>query len=426
MVLTRTLLWVSVLGVTLFFSGCADGNRERRGQKQQKDSVECTDSLNSALKVGRDFILRVYLDNSASMQGYVNGATEFVDFVDAYVSNIAIKFGKQQGNSFPHCMGVEFYLLDTVEHLWAGGYEDITKSFLLPKNFKVMQSETSAMIKRLIALQEDKVVTLFFSDGMFTSRKNDVGRMPFEIRTPLTKRLGQDTIDTKLIRLISTFDGLYYPPKNKNGIRSFKGQRPYLCWIMGHPKILSVLASKSFIDDLHVPQSGYNEYVGIGVVPVEYEVFRTQHGYYDVKRNSGKPLHELSEVKFDKRGRFVVRVGFNLNTSLIASEYILDPLNYEVTPSDFDLSVERVEKKGAYDYVLTLSLKQEVKSIPVGDIIIAFRRNNQDWSDFSEKEGIRQLDGKTYGLEHWVDGIQRAYELQYGKNLMELKIKIEK
>ena len=407
---------VIVAGISL--SACSGGNTPN-SPDVRKDSV-----ANATEKMGRDFTLRVYLDKSASMKGYLDGASEFVDFIDDYVSSVAIQFGKPQPD-LPHCVGVEFYFLDQEAHLFAEGYENVAKSLFSPANFNAKYSETHAMILKLLSLQTKDVVSLFFTDGIFESEKDVVGRMPIEIRTQLAKSLGEDTIDCRFIRLSSQFSGYYYPPAPKATSIKYNGTRPYFCWIMGRPEILSSIASSEYLNEIKATRDGYASYAGICSSPASYTVLRDSYGRYDIEENGKGEIPQLTDVKRDRNGRFVVRIAFSLPTKLLDASYILDSTNYEVTPSVFNLSVERFKQQGKYDYVMKLSLPSEVKSIPNGEVVVALKRNTTDWSEFAEHDGLRQIDGKTYGIDYLINGIQRAYELQFGKNYTELKIKIK-
>lgn len=76
-----------VLLISQAFWACNGGSERKHDGKKQADTLAIADSLTSEFVVGRDFKLRVYLDNSASMQGYLNASdgSEFLRFVDDYV-----------------------------------------------------------------------------------------------------------------------------------------------------------------------------------------------------------------------------------------------------------------------------------------------------------------------------------------------------
>lgn len=426
-VLRKMRLLCLVLLMCQTFWAC-NGGSNRDGRKHigtnQTDTLAVADSLTAEFLVGRDFKLRVYLDNSASMQGYLNvkDGSEFLRFVDDYVSTIAIKYMEKGDKSNIRCKGVEFFLLDTAERPLNVSYKRFSTS-LVPNNFTSKQSETASMIRRLLELQNEEIVTLFFTDGMFTSRKNEVGRIPVQVKAQIAECLSAADLDTKLIRLQSEFVGKYWPPKSSNR-PNIDAIRPYFCWVIGHPAILSELACKEFLDDLHgVQQYGYQEFLGLGNLPVRYTVFRDPRGRYKTAERD-QEQNQIFGAKRDKQGNFSISLGFTPNTKLLAPEYILNPENYEITPSVFDVSIIK-QDKGSYKYKLVLSLQDDAQ-IPEGEIAIALKRSTPNWDSYNENDGVKVEEGKTYHLDYLVDGIKSAYELQYGKHLMELRIKNNK
>ena len=83
-VLRKIRLLCLVLLISQAFWACNVGSERKHDGKKQADTLAIADSLTSEFVVGRDFKLRVYLDNSASMQGYLNASdgSEFLRFVD--------------------------------------------------------------------------------------------------------------------------------------------------------------------------------------------------------------------------------------------------------------------------------------------------------------------------------------------------------
>ncbi len=408
----------SLLVASVLLAGCVrvGGNGNRSFAKTKEDTLR------------REFRLHVYFDNSASMQGYVNGGTEFVEFVNDYVSTIARKFRKKKGDSLQRltCSGVEVFLLDTAVHPVAIDYGELSSKLLIPNSFQAKESETSTMIRNLLAQQREDVVTLFFTDGLFTSSRESVERMSVGIRTQLTQCFDAGEVDTKLLRLVSQFDGLYYPPKlEKNKAKSkYKGLRPYFCWVLGHPAILSEVASNALIDKLPGTKNGYDEVVGLKTLKPAYAVLRDPRCKYENSSEKGE-TNWVIDPKLDLQGNFAFKVGFAPKTHLLDESYFLDSTHYEVTPPEFVLTVEKAATDLPCDYVLTFRLRPNV--LPSKGLLrVTLKRPSYQWDVFTEEDGTKQVAGKTYGLNYFVEGIESAYCQEYGDELVNMSIIINK
>ena len=408
----------SLLVASVLLAGCVrvGGNGNRSFAKTKEDTIR------------REFRLHVYFDNSASMQGYVNGGTEFVEFVNDYVSTIARKFRKKKGDSLQRltCSGVEVFLLDTAVHPVAIDYGELSSKLLIPNSFQAKESETSTMIRNLLAQQREDVVTLFFTDGLFTSSRESVERMSIGIRTQLTQCFDAGEVDTKLLRLVSQFNGLYYPPKleKQKAKSTYKGPRPYFCWVLGHPAIISEVASNALIDKLPGTKNGYDEVVGLKTLKPAYAVLRDPRCKYKNSSEKGE-TNWVIEPELDSQGNFAFRVGFAPKTHLLDESYFLDSTHYEVTPPEFVLTVEKAAPDLPCDYVLTFRLRPNV--LPSKGLLrVTLKRPSYQWDVFTEEDGTKQVAGKTYGLNYFVEGIESAYRQEYGDELVNMSIIINK
>ena len=407
----------SLLVASVLLAGCVrvGGNGNRSFAKTKEDTIR------------REFRLHVYFDNSASMQGYVNGGTEFVEFVNDYVSTIARKFRKKKGDSLQRltCSGVEVFLLDTAVHPVAIDYGELSSKLLIPNSFQAKESETSTMIRNLLAQQREDVVTLFFTDGLFTSSRESVERMSIGIRTQLTQCFDAGEVDTKLLRLVSQFNGLYYPPKleKQKAKSTYKGPRPYFCWVLGHPAIISEVASNALIDKLPGTKNGYDEVVGLKTLKPAYAVLRDPRCKYENSSEKGK-TNWVIDPKLDLQENFAFRVGFAPKTHLLDESYFLDSTHYEVTPPEFVLAVEKAAPDLPCDYVLTFRLRPNV--LPSKELRVTLKRPSYQWDVFTEEDGTKQVAGKTYGLNYFVEGIESAYRQEYGDELVNMSIIINK
>ena len=413
----RWVLWV-LLAATLLLaaSGCRNRSRNNKGDKVGASQIDSAKSNRAA------FTLRVYLDNSASMQGYVNGATDFVAFVSDYVTSIANTFSKNIDTNDIYCRDVEFYFLDSVPHRDSSAYKDVVK-LLRKENFKTTQSAIGTMIRKLLAQQEKDVVSLFFTDGIFISKGNDVGRVAVNVKSQIADLLTQQPIDMKFLYLESFFDGIYWPPKS-NTRYVYKTRRPYCCWVLGDPHYMSAVAGNKFVRDLHgLDSCEMRTYLGVRELPITYSLLDNNTGAYSVVKHEGKLK---LQVRGTESNEFKLKVGFTVDSDLVDAEYLCDPKNYTVTPSDYEVvEIQPTKERDTYRYHLYLVLKQGVE-VPRETIAIALKRPLPDWVDScSENQGLKPIAGKTFGLNYLVDGIHSAYAQHYGKYLAKMEIEVK-
>ena len=402
--------------------------------KAVSDENAGTASVQTVLK---PCVFNIYMENSGSMYGYVEGVTEFEQSVYSFLSDV---------KNSSVCAEMNLYYINNEIHEWKQSthndnyMQDDVRDFidkLEPDTFKQTKgdktlTDISDIIGNIFSRHGKDTVSILISDFVFSpgSGKNAeeyLINQQIGIKNHLTKKLRTDP-ETGIIlyRLTSKFEGKYFDRNNCSYM--IKQRRPFFIMITGDCKHL-----KQLIDNVPIDQikgSGVLNTFSIenlkGVAP--YEILVVPR-IGEFRPDPANPKTGIINARIDKKNpqsKFMLAVGVDYSGLILSEDYLTDSRNYKISNKSYTLEIER-RKKDDYTHILKLYLNPQLRQIPRGNVSVALMKRQSEWIEnytSSDDVGIENItEDKTYGLKYLVNGIYEAYatEEDYSKLVINIQ-----
>ena len=368
---------------------------------------------------GKPSLIKMYVENSGSIFGYVKGTTEYVDAL----SDIA-----QHPDFISQGIPVDICFVNGK----VNGNKSITitpigKIFgnrLSEKGMNcgdVKYSDLNVMFDTVLANAKNNAITILVSDGIYDidaqdKKNNNLNALTIkgrDTRTAFIRRLNDPTanLQTLLVKMGSYFDGSYYY-SSKNGSTLIHQQRPYYLWIIGNSDMLNHYFSDNYLAGLN----GYQNHVrylkvGNNKLPFEFAFSDCIGNLVPDKNNS----HALIRHKAD-HGQFELALIVDFGDLYYPDAYLTDCNNYSC---DFKFNVSSVMKatttqaiSAGVSYKRPFLIKLTTNQPnPRGKLTIQLKNTQPSWIMASNATNEDTVDSNTtYGFSTLTKGIREAYE----------------
>lgn len=386
-----------ILGLSCaVFSLSSCKSRREKGKKEAKEAKAAS------------FQLNIYLENSGSLWGYVNGErSEYRNFVQDVVQTAQTK---------GLLSGVQLNFISTeVTPVTNEDVEGRLKQ-LSKADYSATTSDMIDMLGMIADAQQPGEVSMFVSDCIFTSSNQNMSteNLATGIKGKMLKLLEKGDNSVLVYALPCSFKGQYYAPKQ--GGMPFEGERPLYVWLMGDTKALARMVHEMNFEHLEGVNTGYHEFAAIKTkTALDFVVAKKIKGAgtYRLVRGDKHAIEEAETASGRKSG-FSVTGWVKLGQLPLSDTYLADVRHYTCSHPAFEVSkvqpARDEEHKGAYE--VTLQLKNpNSPAVPKGKITVTLERNPCSWlEEVSDSEGGAPIDGRTFGVQHMLNGLMHAYE----------------
>ncbi|MBX7048311.1 MAG: hypothetical protein K1X40_03980 [Chitinophagales bacterium] len=368
------------------------------------------------------FNINVYLENSASMDGYVKGVTEFetaiynllgdfkisglCDSLNLNYINKTIPYQKQ--NALPADIQDFIEKLEPSVFKQRGGDRSVSDlKNILSTVLKTVNNKNAAVL----------ISDFVFSPGKNANAQDYLNNQGVGIKIDFAEKLKEFDLSAVVIQLQSNFDGLYYDKTDKP--LSFKGKRPYYVWIFGSTQQISTILNKKVLDNI---KGGYSNRLVLqsikGISEPNYKIlYSPKIGSFSAKELNAKIISDASTSKDNQtKGLFGFNVAVDLSNSLQDANYFLDTSNYILSNTKYQLKVETITDKNdaslsGFTHLLKLQtgeLREEVLKIEIVGKTPSWVFNSTSIDDSNIlNDKNEQL--KTFGLQYLIEGISDAF-----------------
>lgn len=392
-------------------------NSEQINTPQTSSStiIEGNATSNGIIAIADHPIVNVYLENSGSMNGYVdNGKTLFQQDVYNYLCDIHISEIASEINL--HFINSQIINKGSV-------IEDFINK-LTPNSFKTSGGKTTTtdiadVFKQVLNRTDDNTVSIFISDCIFspgsvTNPQAYLANQQVGIKKCFADHLTQyPNFSVLVYQLYSNFSGTYYDYMNRP--RKYNGERPYYIWVMGHTANIAKL--RAYIPNEKFSGSGVaNMWCAFNhtVEDLSYSIVPKAiiGDFNKVSKNS------ISRIK-KTNGEFAFQVLAKLDVLelMLGNDYLMDTNNYACLINKYDtdewyIDVERntnASSPATHNIILGTT-----KNTLSGTLSVAIRCKSPKWAyeltDDDDSSFTDENNRKTYGLKYMIDGIQQAFE----------------
>ena len=363
----------------------------------------------------------VYIENSASMDGYVQGLSDFKNTVYLFLSDIKSPLRNIAGS-------LNLYYINSKPIPFSDEVEDFIRK-LDPSTFRQRggnraETDISNIIDTIFANSDPGTVNILISDCVFSPGKgknagNYLTNQSIGIKSTFERKLSrQPDLTTLVLKLSSEFSGTYYDYENfKHPLDQVK--RPYYLWVIGPETAISDLMANFELEKLGGFQY-IHEFNNVREKPDYKVLFTNRIGSFDLDRNDMK--HSLigaeKETRGTNKGFFQFALAVDLKNYGLDDSYFSDPANFRIHPESYEISImpipfqDKQDNELLEDYSHYALLKTE--DLRSGALDIELMRKRPTWvvasNSLDDKDQTGEELNKTYGIEYLVDGISNAYD----------------
>ena len=365
--------------------------------KLQWNAVLPPEEINDSIE------LKVYVENSGSMDAYMCAGSNLKDAVFDYVSDL-----KRLTTS------CSLYYINSKIILYNGELKSYIKD-LTPQSFARAggnrgNTDLRDIIEKIIRANGKQTVSVFVSDCILDIPENAIdffGNCQVSIKNTFNEALSANPdLGVEIIKLDSKFDGYWYCGHNRELLKDAK--RPYYIWIIGSQKYLAEFNKKVPIENIIGGIKEYSAYAAPQKIP------------FNMNRSTYVTNHS---------GKINVEILVNLRGSLQSSDLYKNTAQYKsANPSQVTvISVcEITDASSPYSHVITLeidnpeTLKLETLTFSY-PYLATWVSNSDDTTGTNVKENL----DRTTGLMALIKGVAEAYKnsTTYGSVSFELKNK---
>lgn len=376
------------------------------------------------------FNIDVYIENSASMDGYVKGVTEF----ETATYNL---LGNFKTSDFCADLNLN-YINNEIPYTKPKALPQDIQDFierLEPATFQQRGgergiSDLQKILQTVIGKVNDKTAAVLVSDFVFSPGKNKNAQefltaQSVGINIDFVEKMKQFDLAAIVLQMQSKFDGKYYD-KNDNPL-TLAAKRPYYVWIFGSRGQIRTILDRKITDNI---KGGYlNRIVFMPVkqsAAPDYKILlRPRIGEFELASGAKGDITEaVVSRETQTKGIFGFNIAVNFSGAIQDKSYFTDAGNYRLSNGKYTLAVEEITDAGdpslkGYTHKLklqTTELRDEVLKIELIGKIPSWVESSTSIddsaivSDDAEKQ-------KTFGLKYLIEGISDAFYPKTNENI---------
>jgi hypothetical protein len=433
--------------IVLVFSACGNG-QSRRGRNNTVENKEesgqspvSPSGNNTSIRDTTPVNINIYIENSSSMNGYVNGNTEFKSAIGRLLVDIKYHYEAER---------LHLYYINADIH---PVNEEISSfvAALSPKTLAIgnrTNTNLNNIFQKILDKTDSATISILISDCIYsikgTNTTDLLGREKNIIKDAFMTKSKNSGLNlaTGIIQLHSKFNGTYYDNGNKRTELTDK-LRPYYICITGDAVLLSDFDKKIRYAELE----GYKNSVYLSAKnyssSIKYTVLKKTK-----RKGSFKPVEAPEGGYFSgihkpasegRNSEFRFAVALNLGGLPVSDDILNDTANYMVTRGNFKIeniyncNHDDFESIDRTDEVIKYTIKNMSHIIEfratekaISSMSFAMKKavtlpewiENSNTVDDSEikNDADEQTLGKTFGIKYMIEGIADAYGEIFRKN----------
>ncbi len=382
-------------------------------------------------------LIKVFIENSGSMDGYVRNTTEFEGALSDLLVQMQYKYNKENLN-------INF--INTKIHPSEVDEVNTFVEKLDPNKapYKVGQRATSKfneILETILDSTTQQNISILISDCIYSLDKGKDTSGALEFQKSLTKGTFLEkskafNFSTLILKMNSKFKGNYYDKNDKITVLD-KEYRPYYIWVIGTDKHISSFLEKINLNTLKGFKNSY--YLS--------NTYKNNTPYYSVLKETNKigrfkqtdrrtrTINSINDIEYED-GTLQFSLAIDLSNIPVEQDYLMDYKNYNLSTGFSIKAIEKIDrdKINKRDFVtlektssthfitITTTSKYTLRDLKLelANTIPNWVKNSNSLDDTNIKN---QLD-KTFGLLYLIQGVSEAYEIQNADNKSYFSINI--
>lgn len=374
--------------------------------------------------------INVYIENSGSMNGFINSRSEFQDAIQKMM--VLLKY-------YYNAENIKLNYINTAVHPQQVParvqIEDFAVSMLSPDRFRrvgnVHSTDLNDIVKMILKGVDENSISILISDCIYSIVGD--GTTPVLLAGCKNKTMGaflQKTKDypdlaTTIVRLSSHFNGHYWDCKHPSGrqFHTIDCDRPYYMCVIGTDANINVFNEHINVDEMR----GYeNKYVlsSTDCSECNYSALTRTHNMAMFRVKGSGPFKTLENARVHG-SQFQFAIAADLSALPMSSVEKLDIRNYDVIKGPYSIvgvnvvdptHMHPLDKNLVETYNLTHEIIVSTNQYP-SDITVGVKRGIPQWVKDANSIDDTSIDDndsekqKTFGLEYFVTGISDAFKV---------------
>lgn len=392
------------------------------------------------------FNINVFIENSGSMNGYVNDpSTQFKNSVYSLLTRLKLFVNQDSLNLF--------FINQEDQLMFANASNadlEKFKGFLNPAAFskisqgKTAQTDINELIKRCLQKVNDRNLSVFISDCIYSPGKSKtdatmfLGEQKQSIYLHFASELKakNSNLAVLILQLKGGFKGTYYDHQNNKLKFDNPVERPFYMWFIGTPSQIKKLVASRLLEELDGGYQNKAIFMPPNQESVAYRILpKPLHGTFD-RTNLPNNIIEKPEPSHNDRdkGLFAFTVAADFSNLIQDPSYYIDSSNYLLSNPKYTLNIEPITDKNdpllaKYTHLLKLQT-QEISNENLTINLIAkppkwiYEYSSNDDSKILSDESEQR---KTFGLKYMLEGVSDAfYPKTHSNAIASIKITIKK
>lgn len=350
--------------------------------KLEWDKVTPSTAVNDSIE------LKVYVENSGSMDAYMCSGSNLKDAVFDYVSDL------KRNSTSCSLFYINSRVIQRPDDL-ESYIKNLTPSSFAQAGGNRGNTDLMKIFKMVMEGHELNTVSVFVSDCILDipeSATDFFGQCQVSIKHTFNEAMQKNpSLGVEIIKLESKFDGYWYCGKNSAKLTDVK--RPYYIWVIGDQKKLAQLNKKVPVEDIIGGIKEYCAYSPSCSIP------------FDIDKDTYVVNHT---------GKIKVQLLVNLDESLQQNSLILNPRQFvSANPNQVVVSsIDKITaKNSSYSHVVEIEIDNP-ETLRSESITFTYP-SLASWvaeSDDSTGENIEENIDKTTGIMSLVKGVSEAYK----------------
>lgn len=360
------------------------------------------DEVNAPSAKADSIELKVYVENSGSMDAYMCTGSNLKDAVFDYVSDL-----KRVSKS------CSLYYINSQIIPYRGSLEsyikDLTPSSFAKAGGSRANTDLRDIFSQMLKSLSSESVIVFVSDCILdisSSTSDYFGNCQISIKNAFNEALSKNNnLGVEILQMESKFDGYWYCGKNSEKLSNVK--RPYYIWVIGSYNNLAMLNKHTKVNDIIGGIKNYCAFSPSQIIPFEFD----------------KKIYVSNHTKTINPQLLV-----NLNGSLQDLSVIKNISNFSSSNHSQTLisSIEEIDTDSPYSHVINLEIINP-ESLKSETITFSYPKL-PDWvinSNDTTGTDVRKNIDKTTGILYLIKGVSEAYKSHsdYGSISFKLKNK---
>jgi len=408
-----------LLGLTILLGCSKRSERFNEPKTEEKSSTEEPKKSNKVSDTSNIEISKIvfFLENSRSLQGYVNGDTDFKTSLTALAH-------------FPDFDNVEktFYFISGRDNNCKvdliGNNSETLENGLIPGEYIENYSNLTKMFEIALDSSQNNNISILITDGLYDVGESDNPKNALEKEVEKTQeafrnKLNNKDIETIIIKAYSNFNGRYcYASTSRS--ETINQQRPYYIFLFGNSKLLNGLSKDSFYKKI----KGFDNIARFQIIDESKIPFQaTSLNYLGNFKFDRSVKNKLNDVKPDRNGQgFQFSFATNFSSLPYSDSYFETTDNYSCSDDNYTVtSVTKIKKKvyEITEFTPTHLITVFTQKSPYCKLKVSLKNVVPIWIDNTNSDDESNIESnttQTFGFKFLTNAISDAYSYKNKEN----------